>query len=79
MTCKESSNLVTSTDKEDNEWHWMHALLKLLQLYTLVLRVHKESNSRQPSCKKSMQPQECCFKKRCEIRSGGQEMALVVG
>jgi len=24
-------------------------------------------------------PQECCCEKRCEIQSGGQEMAVMVG
>ena len=38
-----------------------------------------ESNPKQPSCKKSVQPQECCCEKRCEIQSGGQEMAVMVG
>jgi len=28
-----------------------------------------------PAVKKACGPQECCCKKRCEIQSGGQEMA----
>jgi len=33
----------------------------------------------EPSYKKVCGPQECCWEKRCEIRSGGQEMAVMVG
>jgi len=38
-----------------------------------------KSNPKQPSCKKGCGPQECCCEKRCEIQSGGQEMAVMVG
>jgi len=35
---------------------------------------------KQPSCKKKVcGPQECRCEKRCEIQSGGQEMAVIAG
>jgi len=37
------------------------------------------SNPKQPAVKKGCGPQECCCEKRCEIQSGGQEMAVIVG
>jgi len=45
----------------------------------MQLQKEVKSNPKQPSCKKSMRPQECCCEKRCEIQSGGQEMAVMVG
>jgi len=32
-----------------------------------------------PAVKKVCGPQECCCEKRCEIQSGSQEMAVMVG
>jgi len=44
----------------------------------LLLNV-RESNPKQPSCKKSVRPQKGHSGKRCEIQGGGQEMAVMVG
>ena len=38
-----------------------------------------KSNPKQPGCKKSVRPQECCCEKRCEIQSCGQEMDVMIG
>ena len=40
---------------------------------------YKESNPKQPSCKKKCGPQKGYGEKRCEIQGGGQEMAVMVG
>jgi len=55
-----------------------HIWIKLL-IY--VARVDKTYYliQKQPSCKKMCGPQEFCCEKRCEIQSGGQEMAVMVG
>jgi len=45
----------------------------------MQLQKEVKSNPKQPSCKKSVWPQECCCEKRCEIQSGSQEMAVMVG
>ena len=37
------------------------------------------SKPKQPSCKKECGPQKGQDEKRCEIQSGGQEMAVMVG
>jgi len=37
------------------------------------------SNPNPPAVKKVYGPQECCCEKICEIQSGGQEMAVMVG
>ena len=51
----------------------------ICQLYNMKLQKEVKSNPKQPSCKKSGWPQECCCEKRCEIQSGSQEMATMVG
>jgi len=38
-----------------------------------------KSNPKQPSCKKSVQPQKGHSEKRCVIQVGDQEMAVMVG
>ena len=38
-----------------------------------------QSNQKQPSCKKKVQPHKGHGEKRCEIQGGGQEMAVMVG
>ena len=43
------------------------------------IHVNKQSNPKQPSCKKVCGPQKGYGEKRCEIQSGGQEMAVMVG
>jgi len=46
----------------------------------MQLKKEVKSNPKQPSCKKSVHsPKECCCEKRCEIQSGSQEMAVMVG
>jgi len=45
----------------------------------MQLQKEVKSNPKQPSCKKRMQPQKGHNEKRCEIQSGGQEMAVMVG
>jgi len=45
----------------------------------MQLRKEVKSNPKQPSCKKSVHPQEGHCEKRCEIQGGGQEMAVMVG
>jgi len=45
----------------------------------MQLQKEVKFNPKQPSCKKVCSPQECCCEKRCEIKSGGQEMAVMVG
>ena len=51
----------------------------ICQLYDMKLQKEVKPNPKQPSFKKSVQPQECCCEKRCEFPSGGQEMAVMVG
>ena len=51
----------------------------ICQLYNMKLQKEVKTNPKQPSCKKVCSPQECCCEKRCEIQSGGQEMAVMVG
>ena len=45
------------------------------------IQIQKEviSNQKQPSCKKRCGPQKGHGEKRCEIRCGGQEIAVMVG
>jgi len=45
------------------------------------MQFQKEVKSipKQFSCTKVCGPQECCCEKRCEIQSGGQGMAVMVG
>ena len=70
----------TYKEKTNNNKH------VICQLYNMKLQKEVKSNPEQPSCKKSVWPQECCCEKRCEILSsgqeipsGGQEMAVKVG
>jgi len=54
----------------------------ICKLYNMKLHAQKKvkSNPKQPSCKKSVwHPKNAVVKKRCEIQSGGQEMAVIVG
>jgi len=44
----------------------------------MQLQKEVKSNLKQPRCKKSMWPQNYHCEKRCEIQSGGQEMAMMV-
>ena len=45
------------------------------------MKVQKEviSNQKQPSCKKGCGIQKSLGEKRCEIKGGGQEMAVMIG
>jgi len=46
----------------------------------MVYAITKEiSNIKQPSYKKVCSFQEYCGEKRCEIQSGSQEMAVMIG
>jgi len=42
------------------------------------LQKEMKSNPKEPSCRKSVWPQEGYFEKRCEIKGGGQKMAVMV-
>jgi len=50
-----------------------------LEKNNLLYCAYRSGKSKQPSCKKGCSLQECCCEKRCEIQSGGQEMAVIVG
>jgi len=50
----------------------------LPKIYNAVLwQYYLIQNS--PAVKKGCGPQEYCCEKRCEIQSGGQEMAVMIG
>jgi len=45
----------------------------------MQLQKEVKSNPKQHSCKKSVPPPRIMLWKRCEIQSGAQEMAVMVG
>jgi len=45
----------------------------------MQLQKEVKSDPKTAQLKKVCGPQECCCEKRCEIQSGGQEMAVMVG
>ena len=53
----------------------MHFLAFIAYLISYIIK----SNQKQPSCKKRCGPHKGHGEKRCEIQSGGQEMAVMVG
>jgi len=48
-------------------------------MLTTQLQKEVKSNPKQPSCKKSVQPQKGHCENRCEIQGGGQEVAVMLG
>jgi len=71
--CIIQSGLLLIKNKTNNSKYviWQLNSMQLQKKWNLI------QNS--PAVKKVCGPQKYCCKKRCEIQSGGQEMAVMVG